>query len=357
MAIVKGRSRGNGAQMADYLEHSEENEHVYVLDIQGTAHPKNLKKSLLEMSLTSELTKGKNGLYHVQFSPEIGFDRRMPPKSWIRAAQLIEKYLNLSGQKRAIVLHEKEGRIHGHMVWERYNHTTGKLIDMSQSYKKHDKARAEIEKELGHNRTYQNSEASSHRKASRVQEKKDHKKTLTEIWKKTKDGASFVKEAEKAGYKVARGQERRPWRVITPDGKEENLVRQLEKDIRTKEVSERLNPIRKDLKTVDQVLNPSRNSKNAGEKETNTVGQKEVLARQAAQNYYDVKTPAQQQPEKPLPEIMKDFKHNLGDNDLGNMDRHKLENDRSENQRDIIERERDMQEERLRQIRQNMHGY
>lgn len=357
MAIVKGRSRGNGAQLGNYLEHGEENENVVVLDIKGTAHPRDLKKSLLEMSLTSELTKGKHGLYHVQFSPEMGFDRKMPPRSWIRAAQIIEKYLNLTGQKRAIVLHEKESRIHGHMVWERYNHATGKLIDMSQSYKKHDKARAEIEKELGHNRTYQHSEASSHRKASRVQEKKDHKKTLTEIWHKTKDGASFVKEAEKAGYKIAKGEERRPWRVITPDGKDENLVRYLEKDIKTKQVSGRLNPIRKELKTVDQALNPSRKSEKAGEKETNAVGQKEVLARQAAQNFYDVKTPAQPQNNQSLPEIMKSFKHNLGDNDLGYTVGQKLQEERTENQRDMMERERDMQDEMLRQIRQNMGGY
>lgn len=414
MAIVKGKSRGNGAQLARYLENTEENEHFHVLDIQGTNHPKDLKKSLTEMSLTSELTKGKHGLYHVQFSPEMGFDRRMPPREWLKAAQIIEKHLRLVGQKRVIVLHEKEGRIHGHMVWERYNHATGKLIPMSKNYEKHDKARGEIEKVLSHNRTYQRSTAPVSEKLNRLQEKKDHKKELTKIWHNTKDGASFVKEAQKAGYKIAVGQER-PWRVVTPDGKDLNLVKQLDKGINTKEVGERLNPIRKELPSIQQAINPvkdaenskqeeqkliekkeltaSKNDKNAGQKESNTVGQKEILARQAQENYKDLKEKVdpekmalpssdskqntgekeiesdghkevlarqatqnyqdiqEKQQDKSLPELMKEFEEEETEKEK---DRQKLLDQQQNNEREITERERDMREDFYRQMQQNM---
>ncbi|MCE6993195.1 hypothetical protein, partial [Dyadobacter sp. CY323] len=62
--VIKGRSRGNGVQLADYLLGKKENDQVQLLEVRGTSRPKDLKKSLLEMSLTSELTKGIHGLYH-----------------------------------------------------------------------------------------------------------------------------------------------------------------------------------------------------------------------------------------------------------------------------------------------------
>lgn len=241
--VIKGRSRSNGAQLADYLLNSKGNDRAQVLEVRGTTRPNDLQRSLVEMSLSSELTKrGKLGLYHAQVNPAIGEDRPMTPADWLRAADILEQHLGFTGQKRAIVLHEKEGRLHGHVVWERYDHDTGKLRADGKNYEKHDKARAEIEQELSHERTPQRSE----------KEPAD-KDRLTELWQKNSNGSDFVKAAEQAGYYIAQGNDRRPFRVITPDGQSLDLVRQLD-GIKTKEVRDRLQPIRSELLTEGEAV-------------------------------------------------------------------------------------------------------
>lgn len=245
--IVKGRSRSNGAQLADYLENSKGNDLVTVLEVRGTTKPENLRLSLVEMSMSSELTKrGKLGLYHSQVNPAIGEDRPMTPADWLRAADILEEHLGFTGQKRAIVLHEKEGRIHGHIVWEKYDHDTGKLRTDSKNYEKHDKARAQIERELGHERTPQKPERDLSNKAR-----------LTELWQQHQGGQEFVEAARQAGYEIAQGNDRRPFRVITPDSQSLELPRQLD-GFNAKDVRDRLQPIRADLLTEAEALKLSK---------------------------------------------------------------------------------------------------
>lgn len=245
--VIKGRSRTNGAQLAAYLLQSKENDRARIIDIRGTAQPDDLRKSLLEMSLSSELTKrGKLGLYHAQVNPAIGEDRPMTHDDWLRAADVLEQSLGYEGQKRAIVLHEKNGRVHGHIVWERYDHDTGKIRSDSHNFKKHDQARAKIEQELGHSRTPQ--------KADR---EPTHKERLTDLWKQHPEGASFVQAAADAGYQVVQGNARRPFRVVTPDGQSLDLTRQLDVDVK-KAVRDRLQPIRDGLPTEADALQQSK---------------------------------------------------------------------------------------------------
>jgi len=251
--VIKGRSRSNGAQLADYLQHSKANDHVRIIDIRGTARPDSLRRSLLEMSLTSELTeRGSKGLYHAQVNPAIGEDQPMTHEDWLKAADILEAHLGFDGQKRAIVLHEKNGRIHGHVVWERYDHDTGTLRSDSQNFKKHDLARAQIEQTLGHVRTAQ--------KADRSQEP-THQERLTALWQDNPDGRSFIKAAEQAGYHIAYRDDRRPFRAITPEGESVDLVRQLD-GIKTKAVRDSLQPIRAELQTEADALQRVKNSQN-----------------------------------------------------------------------------------------------
>ncbi|GAB3754739.1 relaxase/mobilization nuclease domain-containing protein [Spirosoma pomorum] len=245
--VIKGRSRSNGKQLAAYLLQNKENDRADVLDIRGTARPDDLRRSLLEMSLTSELSKrGELGLYHAQVNPAIGEDGPMTPEDWLRAADILEQSLGLKGQKRAIVLHEKNGRVHGHVVWQRYDEDAGRFRSDSHNYKKHDQARALIEQELGHTRTPQKAEREP-----------THKERLTDLWQQHPEGADFVQAAEDAGYYVAQGNARRPFRVVTPDGQSLDLTRQLD-GIKTKTVRERLQPIRADLWTEADALQLSK---------------------------------------------------------------------------------------------------
>jgi hypothetical protein len=249
--VIKGRSRSNGVQLANYLLQSKENDRARILDVRGTAQPDDLLRSLREMSMTSELTKrGKLGLYHAQVNPAIGEDQPMTYEDWLKAADILEQHLGFDGQKRAIVLHEKNGRVHGHIVWEKYDHDTGKLRSDSHNFKKHDQARAQIEQTLGHERTPQ-----------RADREPTDKQRLTQLWQDHPEGRGFIEAAEKAGYIVAQGNDRRPFRVVTPDGQSLDLTRQLD-DIKTKAVRDRLQPIRADLPTEAEALQQSKGDRN-----------------------------------------------------------------------------------------------
>lgn len=226
--VIRGRTRGNGAQLGDYLLANAENESVRVFDIRGTSQPDDVRKSLIEMSLTSELTRSQKGLYHAQINPAYGEDKQMSREDWFKAADMLENELKLTGQKRVIVLHEKKGRIHAHVVWERYDHEKGRMISDSYSRLAQDRARQAMERELEHKKT-----------PERNQRRPEMKKILTDLWKKAATAAEFIREVQAKGYKIARGERRRPFMVVDETGRSFDLARQLE-GVRTKEIKERL---------------------------------------------------------------------------------------------------------------------
>ncbi|KAA9340344.1 relaxase/mobilization nuclease domain-containing protein [Larkinella humicola] len=238
--IVKGRCRGNGPQLANYLLKSPDNDRSQVIAILGTATPHSLRKSLLEMSLTSEI-KGntKAGLYHAQISPRDHEAATMTTEQKLRAVEILAEHLGLKGQKCAIVEHEKDGRIHLHATWERYNHKTGNMWKDDDNYAKHKTAARQMELEFGHELT--------HEKSTHLD--KYAKAYISNIWENSPDAASFKKALlEKAGFELVQGIDRRPFKIIDQFGKLHDLSRQL-KGIKQAQVSDRLNPIRKELRT------------------------------------------------------------------------------------------------------------
>ena len=74
--IVKGRSRGDGGQLATYLLYSAENEKVMVLEaalgLDGNGH-QGVIESLAHFDAMASFTKGCKGHYHAQISPEHGY--------------------------------------------------------------------------------------------------------------------------------------------------------------------------------------------------------------------------------------------------------------------------------------------
>ena len=250
--VIKGKCRGNGSQLASYLL-SDKNDKAEILEITGTTAPNDLNRSLVEMALSAISTKSQAGLYHAQINPDPK-EPGLTKEAWLKSVDILAKELGLEGQRRAIVLHEKDGRTHAHVVFERYQEGKGKrgqgiLWDDEKNFSKHENASREIERELGHARTPQKSDV----KQTQNKRNLDVKKTLTDLWNKHTDPAQFTAEAQKLGFTVAQGEDRRPYKVIDPDGKSLDLTRQLEKII-TKDVTERLNPIRKSLKTEKQAL-------------------------------------------------------------------------------------------------------
>lgn len=242
--VIRGKIRGNGSQLAGYLMKEADNDNVRIFDIRGTSQPGDLKASLLEMSLTSELTMSEKGLYHAQINPAYGEDKKMQPDDWYRAANILGSELKLNDQKRVIVLHEKKGRTHAHVVWERYDHEKGIMVSDSFSRLAQDRARKTMEMELEQQPT-------PHRNEKRP----EIKATLTDLWQKTLSGADFIKASVQKGYTIAKGELRRPFMVIDNTGRSFDLVRQLN-GIRSKEVRKRLK--KEKLQTEKEVISSIR---------------------------------------------------------------------------------------------------
>lgn len=228
--VIRGRTRGNGRQLANYLLFLNENENIQILDVAGRPHAEAgyLHDTLFCMSLTSELTKSDKGLYHAQINPAYGDDAAMTFQSWQQAADMLGHELGLTEQRRVIVLHTKKGRTHAHVVWERYDLAKGRMISDSFSRLAQDRARKEMERVFEHKQT-------PHRNAKRP----EMKDVLSKLWQKEQTAKNFIKSANEAGYIIAAGVQRRPFMVIDDTGRSFDLVRQLD-GVKTKNVREKL---------------------------------------------------------------------------------------------------------------------
>ncbi|THU41868.1 relaxase [Niastella caeni] len=234
--ILIGRVRGNGAQLANYLMKSPVNDNAEVFDIRGTLHTDDIYLSLREMSLTSELTKSKQGIFHLVINPPQ--DVSMSAEDWLTCTKIIEKHMPFAAQKRTMVLHEK-GHVHMHVAYERYDHTTGKMLPLKFFKLALSKARREIEEVLEQKRT-----------PFRNRDRDDIKKTLTQLWQRSYTAQEFISLALQHGYRIARSESRRPFKVVDQKGIGHDLVRQL-KGVVTKQVRERFQGVKLELdKTV-----------------------------------------------------------------------------------------------------------
>ncbi|QDK82614.1 hypothetical protein EXU85_29990 [Spirosoma sp. KCTC 42546] len=228
--VIRGNIRGNGEQLAHYLLSGEANENVQIIEVDGrlNATDKYLHQTMQGMSLTAELTKSQKGLYHAQINPAYSEDRKMTHKDWLRAADILGHELGLSDQRRVVVLHTKKNRTHAHVVFERYDHQTGKVVDNKFSRLAQDRARKEMERVFEHQPT-------PHRNKHRP----ELKETLTTLWSQTETGKDFVRAVHDSGYLLAEGVPRHPFMVVDENGRSFDLVRQL-KGIRIKDVRQRM---------------------------------------------------------------------------------------------------------------------
>ncbi len=230
--VIRGRIRGNGRQLADYLLRKGDNDFVKVFDIRGTSQPNDLKKSLIEMGLTAELSgRTDKPFYGVVINPRPGEDQQMTADDWFRAAEIMEQKRKMTGQPRVMVMHQKKGRIHMHVEWSRYDFATGKMIDNRFSRYDQDRARKQMEHEFAHLRT-----------PDRNLDRPELRKLLSRLWQQQPDGRDFVNAVSDHGYTVARTPDRRPYVIINERGISFDLDREL-KEVRVREIKAKLKDI------------------------------------------------------------------------------------------------------------------
>lgn len=134
--ILHGNSRGSSQNLAIHLM-KPENEVVEIYQMRGFIS-NTLEGAFQESLALSRATRCKAHLYSLSLSPPKS--ATVSNEEFERAIDRVEKNLNLLGQPRVIVMHDKRGddgilRRHAHAVWTRINMRQGKAITMSYDRK------------------------------------------------------------------------------------------------------------------------------------------------------------------------------------------------------------------------------
>ncbi|MEM6780330.1 MAG: AAA family ATPase [Pseudomonadota bacterium] len=210
--IIKGNQRGGAKDLSLHLM-KDENEVVEVHQLRGFMS-RDLMGALNEIYAISRGTKCKQFMYSLSLNPPIG--ETVSIADFEDAIEQAEKRLGLVGQPRAVVLHEKEGRRHCHVVWSRidiatmtaprisYDHE--KLNDLSHElYLQHGWDVPEGFKKRGeHNPT--NYTHAEHQQAKRVGKHAGQiKADIQEAWAGSDTKIAFEHALAEKGYFLARG--------------------------------------------------------------------------------------------------------------------------------------------------------
>jgi hypothetical protein len=236
--VIKGTSCAGGRRLAVHLTRTDTNERAEVRELKGVA-AEDLRGALLEMEAVAAGTRTTKPFYHASINTRA--DERLTDEQRAHAIDRLEAELGLSGQARVVVLHQKEGREHCHIVWSRIDLDRMRAISDSHNYRKHELVARELEREFGHERVQgahierdgkpRPERTPSHaemlqaeRTGMTTEQVKDR---VTDIWRRTDNGASFAIALWNEGFALCRG-DRRDFVVIDPMGGTHSLARRIE---------------------------------------------------------------------------------------------------------------------------------
>jgi hypothetical protein len=114
--ILKASQRGGARQLAGHLLNAHDNDHITVLELRGFAG-ETLHEALDEARAIASGTRCQQFLFSVSVNPPK--DGQAREEDFLDAIARAEERLGLNDQARAIILHEKNGRRHAHVVWSR----------------------------------------------------------------------------------------------------------------------------------------------------------------------------------------------------------------------------------------------
>ena len=250
--IPKGNQRGGGQHLATHLLNAFDNERIDVAEVRGSVAP-DLHGAFAEWRAEAQATNCRKYLYSMSANP----DHRQGPfkrDDYIDFIDRAEKKLGLSGQPRAVVFHEKNGREHCHVVWSRIDtdkmtavqmsHDRQKLRTVAQEYARdHSITLPEaMTKNRGPERFKDRAKRESHQEKQQQERtgvsKADRRKTITDTWRSSDSPEAFVKALESRGYYLARG-DRRAYVVVDLYGEIHSLSRQID-GVSSKELKARL---------------------------------------------------------------------------------------------------------------------
>jgi hypothetical protein len=245
-----GNPAGSVGFWSKHLLNDEKNERVEVKEIAGLL-AQDLPSALREMQGVAAGSRSHgNFMYQANINPRD--DEHLTPEQWMEAVDTLEKNLGLEGHQRVAVEHEKNGRQHYHVIWNRVDVDTMRVVDMGGNYPTHERTARELELRFG--LTLTPSSDREHQPAwelweARAAERsgiqpKDIKAELTDIWQRTDNGQAFTAAIEERGYVLAQG-DRRDFVVVDRVGDAHSLARRLD-GVNTRQVREKIADIDRD---------------------------------------------------------------------------------------------------------------
>lgn len=248
--ILKGNQRGGSKQLAVHLLKTEDNEHVEIHEVRGFV-AESLQGAMQEAYAISRATKCQKYLFSLSLSPPE--KEAVSVESFEAAISDIEEQLGLVNQPRLIVFHEKEGRRHGHCVWSRIDYAEMKAIKLPY-YKVRLRGLSRLlfiqhgwkmPKGLVNSKerdptAFTQAEYEQAKRAGR--DPKAIKEIFQDCWAISDSSAAFANAMEERGYYLAKG-DRRGFVALDFQGEVFSVAKWTGK--RTKEVKERLGPLKK----------------------------------------------------------------------------------------------------------------
>ena len=236
--IIKGKSRAEPGALAKHLGNAEKNERVSVIETRGTVAD-DLDGALREMSAHAAGTRCERPLYHAAISP--GLPHILTPEQREEAISALEDRLGLTGHARVVVLHEKLGRQHIHVVWSRIDLDHMRTVADSHNYRKHEEVARDLERRFGHERVQgahherdgvDRPDRTPSRAELRQEERtgikgKQVKAEVSALFRSSDNADAFRAALEDAGYVLAQG-DRRDFIIVDRKGGTHSLGRRID---------------------------------------------------------------------------------------------------------------------------------
>jgi Relaxase/Mobilisation nuclease domain len=247
--VIKGKSVAGARRLAVHLTRTDTNERAEVKEVRGVI-AEDLRGALLEMEAVAAGARTSKPFYHGNINTRA--DERLTDEQRMHAIDRLEEKLGLTGQARVVVVHEKEGREHCHIVWSRIDLDRMAAVSDSHNYRKHEEVARDLEREFGHERvqgvhTEREGKVRPGRTPSHAEMLQSTrtgltasavKETVTQLWRTADSGQSFAVALWESGYVLARG-DRRDFVIIDPSGGTHSLARRVD-GVKAKDVRERM---------------------------------------------------------------------------------------------------------------------
>ena len=214
--ILKASQRGGPSQLAAHLLNDKENDHVTLQEVRGFV-ASDLKGAMVEAGAIAKGTRCRQPVFSLSLNPPK--DAQASISDLLDAAERAEAVLGLQGQPRAIVIHEKAGRQHAHVVWSRIDaesmkainlpHFKNRLKELSKElYLEHEWTLPEGHRENGWKNPLNFSLAEWQQARRLGLDPREIKQVFRDAWDRSDNLASFANALEERGYYLARGDRR-----------------------------------------------------------------------------------------------------------------------------------------------------